>query len=80
MYEYAFEKNVSFSQFLKFPGETVKKGEVLVKAENTLLDIIKEMDEVMEQEFSKTFKIGIPAVPPGSPSSLNLLILPVIYE
>lgn len=29
----------------------------LVNAENILLDIIKEMDEVMEKEFSKTFEI-----------------------
>lgn len=29
----------------------------LVNAENVLLDIIKEMDTVMEQEFSKTFEL-----------------------
>lgn len=29
----------------------------LVNAENILLDIIKEMDSVMEQEFSKTFEL-----------------------
>ena len=29
----------------------------LVNAENILIDIIKEMDEVMESEFSKTFEI-----------------------
>ena len=35
----------------------IKQQEDLVKAENTLLDIIKEMDEVMETNFIKTFNI-----------------------
>lgn len=35
----------------------IKQREDLVKAEDTLLDIIKEMDEVMEKEFLETFNI-----------------------
>jgi len=35
----------------------IKQREDLVNAENTLLDIIKEMDTVMTQEFKKTFEI-----------------------
>ena len=35
----------------------IKQREDLVNAENTLLDIIKEMDTVMIQEFKKTFEI-----------------------
>ena len=35
----------------------IKQQEDLVKAEDTLLQIIKEMDEVMEREFVKTFKV-----------------------
>lgn len=35
----------------------IKQQEDLVKAEDTLLLIIKEMDEVMEREFVKTFKV-----------------------
>ena len=35
----------------------ISQREDLINAENTLLDIIKEMDAVMIQEFSKTFKI-----------------------
>ncbi len=56
VYEYAFEKNVSFSQFLKFPGETVKKGEVLVKAENTSLqkqiESSQEALENMDEQYA----------------------------
>jgi len=35
----------------------ISQQEDLVKAENTLLDIIKEMDRVMETNFAKTFAI-----------------------
>jgi len=35
----------------------IKQKDDLVKAEDTLLEIIKEMDLVMEEEFTKTFKI-----------------------
>lgn len=35
----------------------ISQREDLVNAENTLLDIIKEMDTVMIQEFEKTFKV-----------------------
>lgn len=35
----------------------ISQRDDLVKAENVLIDIIKEMDEVMEKEFSKTFEI-----------------------
>lgn len=35
----------------------IKQQEDLVKAEDTLLLIIKDMDEVMEREFVKTFKV-----------------------
>lgn len=35
----------------------ISQQEDLVKAENTLLDIIKEMDRVMETNFAKTFEI-----------------------
>ena len=35
----------------------IKQQEDLTNAENTLLEIIKEMDNVMEQEFVKTFKV-----------------------
>ncbi len=35
----------------------ITQREDLVNAENTLLDIIKEMDTVMTREFSKTFEI-----------------------
>lgn len=34
-----------------------KQKEDLISAENTLLEIIKEMDEVMIKEFSETFKV-----------------------
>lgn len=35
----------------------INQQEDLLKAENTLLDIIKEMDRVMETNFAKTFEI-----------------------
>ena len=35
----------------------LKQREDLTKAEDTLLEIIKEMDEVMEKDFMETFKI-----------------------
>ena len=35
----------------------IKQREDLINAENTLLEIISEMDEVMEKEFMETFKI-----------------------
>lgn len=35
----------------------IKQQEDLIKAEDTLILIIKEMDEVMEKEFVKTFKV-----------------------
>ena len=35
----------------------ISQREDLINAENTLLDIIKEMDSVMIQEFTKTFEI-----------------------
>ncbi len=35
----------------------VKQQEDLTKAENTLLEIIQEMDQVMERNFSKTFEV-----------------------
>ncbi len=35
----------------------ISQKEDLIKAENTLLDIIKEMDRVMETNFAKTFEI-----------------------
>ena len=35
----------------------IKQREDLINAENTLLDIIKEMDTVMIKEFTKTFEI-----------------------
>jgi len=35
----------------------ISQQEDLIKAENTLLDIIKEMDQVMENNFAKTFEI-----------------------
>ena len=35
----------------------ISQREDLINAENTLLDIIKEMDSVMTKEFSKTFEI-----------------------
>ncbi len=35
----------------------VKQQEDLVKAENTLLEIIQEMDQVMETNFEKTFEL-----------------------
>lgn len=35
----------------------ISQQEDLIKAENTLLDIIKEMDRVMETNFAKTFEI-----------------------
>lgn len=35
----------------------LKQREDLTKAENTLLEIIKEMDDVMESNFIKTFKV-----------------------
>lgn len=35
----------------------ISQQEDLLKAENTLLDIIKEMDRVMETNFAKTFEI-----------------------
>jgi chromosome segregation protein len=35
----------------------IKQRDDLLTAENTLLEIIKEMDQVMEQEFLTTFKI-----------------------
>ena len=35
----------------------LKQREDLINAENTLMDIIKEMDNVMIKEFSKTFEI-----------------------
>lgn len=35
----------------------IKQQEDLKNAEDTLLEIIREMDEVMEREFTKTFKV-----------------------
>ena len=35
----------------------IKQKEDLIKAEDMLLEIIKEMDEVMKEKFSETFKI-----------------------
>lgn len=57
VYEYAFEKNVRFSQYLKFPGETVKEGEILVKADNTSIEkqieSAQETLDKMDEQYKK---------------------------
>ncbi len=46
---YAFDGDVTFSHFTKFPGETVEAGEVLAYADSTqLMEEIEQMEETLE--------------------------------